>query len=211
MFGLSDLLLVARLLTRFLFLPAVLLFSTAVIGHGQSLLWAKRAGGLGVDGAFIAVDGAGNSYITGGFALGLVNGTATFGPGETNQTVLTSDGNNDIRDGVRVARDSFADVANYLIDLSTGTGVAVLENTGVNLGEDSGSTIFTLPNSSTNNNGDFAYRCNSGSTIGGRLGTLSGSLGGPTTAAWTIWCRNFAKPKFAFRESSLVFAIGGSS
>ena len=51
-----------------------------------ALVWAKRAGGTGVDrGSGIAVDGSGNSYVTGRF-----QGTATFGPGEANETTLTS-------------------------------------------------------------------------------------------------------------------------
>ena len=55
--------------------------------HGL-LLWAKRAGGTNVDeGHGIAVDGAGNSYVTGDFS-----GSATFGPGEANETTLTSTG-----------------------------------------------------------------------------------------------------------------------
>jgi uncharacterized protein (TIGR03437 family) len=56
------------------------------------LLWAKRAGGTGVDlGSGLAVDTAGNSYVTGGFGR-----AATFGPGETNETALTSAGDPDI-------------------------------------------------------------------------------------------------------------------
>ena len=56
------------------------------------LLWAKRAGGEGFDlGVGIAVDGAGNSYVTGQFGS-----AATFGPGETNETTLTSAGGDDI-------------------------------------------------------------------------------------------------------------------
>ncbi len=57
-----------------------------------TLLWAKRAGGTGYDsGRGIAVDGDGNSYVTGNF-----EGSATFGPGEANETTLTSAGSNDI-------------------------------------------------------------------------------------------------------------------
>jgi hypothetical protein len=50
------------------------------------LTWAKRAGGTGDDETLaIEIDAAGNSYITGYF-----EGSATFGFGEANQTVLTS-------------------------------------------------------------------------------------------------------------------------
>jgi hypothetical protein len=52
-----------------------------------TLVWARRAGGSDADGGTNAIDGTGNSYVTGNFA-----GTATFGPGEPNETMLTSDG-----------------------------------------------------------------------------------------------------------------------
>ncbi len=49
------------------------------------LVWAKKAGGVNNDSSIkIAVDKWGNSYVTGVF-----NGTATFGGGEANKTVLT--------------------------------------------------------------------------------------------------------------------------
>ena len=56
-------------------------------GHlaAQDLDWATRAGGTDFEqGQAIATDGAGNSYVTGHFS-----GTATFGAGEANETVLT--------------------------------------------------------------------------------------------------------------------------
>ncbi|MDH3445826.1 MAG: SBBP repeat-containing protein, partial [Deltaproteobacteria bacterium] len=57
-----------------------------------NLLWAKKDGGMGSDrGAGIAVDGLGNSYVTGVF-----NGTAIFGPGEANEVSLASNGSEDI-------------------------------------------------------------------------------------------------------------------
>jgi len=49
------------------------------------LVWAKQSHSNGVEGNSIAVDAAGNSYVTGRFQF-----TATFGPGETNETILTS-------------------------------------------------------------------------------------------------------------------------
>lgn len=55
-----------------------------------SLLWATQAGGTASDSAVgIAVDMFGNSYVTGFFGSGIGKATATFGPGESNQTVLT--------------------------------------------------------------------------------------------------------------------------
>ncbi|MGH8564957.1 MAG: SBBP repeat-containing protein, partial [Gammaproteobacteria bacterium] len=57
-----------------------------------ALVWAKQAGGTSFDeGRGIAVDGSGNSYVT-----GIFRGTATFGPGEANETMLTSAGGSDV-------------------------------------------------------------------------------------------------------------------
>src|SRR5919106_333114 len=59
------------------------------IGSGaqsQELLWATQAGGPGEDAGFgIATTARGDSVVTGNFA-----GTATFGAGEPNQTILTT-------------------------------------------------------------------------------------------------------------------------
>ena len=114
---------------------------------------------------------AGPNTIQGNGAGGIIvsNGSSARAIGNT---IQSNTGN-----GVLVTRDSFADIANNLIDLNTGNGITVTENSGVNLGEDTGNTIFELPNSSVSNNGGFGYRCNSGSYIDGRLGTLSGNLG----------------------------------
>jgi Beta-propeller repeat len=69
--------------------PGILLLSVifAAPAWGQSLNWASQAGGVGgvTQGFGIAADSAGNSYVTGFF-----RGIVTFGPGETNEAVLTS-------------------------------------------------------------------------------------------------------------------------
>lgn len=70
------------------FLGLVLWLVSVSSGQAQSLEWAKQAGGADSDGgADIAVDSSGNSYVTGSF-----NGTATFGPGEANETTLATFG-----------------------------------------------------------------------------------------------------------------------
>jgi hypothetical protein len=57
-----------------------------------TLLWATSAGGARIDlGLGIATDPRGNGYVTGRFS-----GTATFGVGEANETVLTSTGSEDV-------------------------------------------------------------------------------------------------------------------
>ena len=68
------------------------LLALCPVAQSQDLLWAKRAGGLGfAEGRGMAVDVAGNSYVT-----GLFNGSAIFGPGEANETMLTSAGGSTI-------------------------------------------------------------------------------------------------------------------
>ncbi|MEI2724349.1 MAG: SBBP repeat-containing protein [Verrucomicrobiota bacterium] len=69
-------------------LVTLLFFSLGFSAHAQNgtLAWAKRAGSNGIDdGNGVAVDTNGNVYVTGYF-----KSTATFGTGETNQTMLTA-------------------------------------------------------------------------------------------------------------------------
>ena len=81
------------------------------------------------------------------------------------------------QEGVVVERDSSADVANNAIDGNQSDGIKVEKNSLVMLGEDSGTTIYDLSNSTSVNNTGFGISCDDGSAAGGRLGTLTGNGG----------------------------------
>ena len=61
-----------------------------------NLIWAKRAGGSGGDVGYGITTLSDNSTVVTGYFGYLYGGSATFGPGETNETVLTSSGRYDI-------------------------------------------------------------------------------------------------------------------
>jgi parallel beta-helix repeat protein len=85
--------------------------------------------------------------------------------------------------GVLVHRVSHGDVSSNTIDSNAGDGVFVFRNSGVNLGEDTGSGIFDLPNTTKVNNGGFGIRCAINSYGDGRIGTLNGASGAVSFAA----------------------------
>lgn len=83
-------------------------------------------------------------------------------------------------DGIRVQQVSHAEISDNDIRSNGGAGIAVGQNSGVNLGNDTGTGIFDLPNDSTANNSGFGVRCFINSYVDGRLGTLNGNSG-PTS------------------------------
>jgi parallel beta-helix repeat protein len=85
--------------------------------------------------------------------------------------------NNNSGDGVQVLRDSHADIASNAISGNGSDGIEVLENSTVQLGEDSGTSIYESPNTSTFTNTGFGIRCTTGGSADGRQGTLSGAGG----------------------------------
>ena len=77
-------------------------------------------------------------------------------------------------DGIRIAKVSQADISDNTINGNGRYGILVTQNSGVNLGRDTGTKILDLPNSSTVGNGDKGLSCSIGGYADGRLGTLKG-------------------------------------
>jgi aldose sugar dehydrogenase len=80
-------------------------------------------------------------------------------------------------DGVRVTGSSQSDIASNTIDSNIGDGVFVGQDSVVNLGEDTGTSIFELPNTTNTNNAGFGVGCADGGMADGRLGSLNGDSG----------------------------------
>lgn len=154
----------------------------------------------GNGGAGIAVNENSSARI--GFQSGV---TGTFASGNTidtngNRGILVARSStariaeNTIRDntgdGIAVVRVSQADIGkndisgnqNYL-NGNPGNGVFVGQNSGVNLGNDSGSNPEDQPNTTTALNAGHGISCSMNSYVDGRQGTLSGVAGNTTFAA----------------------------
>ena len=86
---------------------------------------------------------------------------------------------NNTLDGVRVVRASHADIANNTIDDNKENGILVSMNSGVNLGNDSGETIYDLVNTTTvgQKNLKYGIKCATGGYVDGRKGSLKGVKG----------------------------------
>jgi nitrous oxidase accessory protein NosD len=83
---------------------------------------------------------------------------------------------NNSNDGIRVAKVSQADISGNVIEGNGRNGILVTQNSGVNLGRDTGEGIFDLPNSTIVPNGAYGLQCEIGGYADGRLGTLNGGV-----------------------------------
>lgn len=91
---------------------------------------------------------------------------------------------NNAREGIRIQRDSQADISSNSINGNASGGITVESNSGVNLGNDTGTGIFDLPNTTTvNNTNGFGIRCFINSYADGRLGSLNGTSGATSFSA----------------------------
>jgi parallel beta-helix repeat protein len=82
-------------------------------------------------------------------------------------------------DGIAVLRASQADISSNTVDGNGRDGIFLNLNSVVNLGADTGATIFDLPNDTTagSENVNFGIRCATGGAADGRQGTLNGAAG----------------------------------
>ena len=103
--------------------------------------------------------------------------------GSSNARIVGNTISSNTDHGVLVNRVSHGDVSSNTIDSNGGDGVFVIRNSGVNLGEDTGSGIFDSPNTTNVNNGGFGIRCVINSYGDGRRGTLNGASGAVSFAA----------------------------
>jgi parallel beta-helix repeat protein len=103
--------------------------------------------------------------------------------GTSNARIVGNTISGNTENGVLVNRVSHGDVSSNTIDGNGGDGVFVFRNSGVNLGEDTGSGIFDSPNTTNVNNGGFGIRCAINSYGDGRIGSLNGASGPVSFAA----------------------------
>jgi hypothetical protein len=90
---------------------------------------------------------------------------------------------NNTGDGVGVFRLSQADLSSNVIEGNTGNGVNVSQNSGVNLGRDTGDGIFDAVNTTgaASPNQGNGLSCSTGGYLDGRLGSLNGTAGAIVT------------------------------
>jgi parallel beta-helix repeat protein len=93
--------------------------------------------------------------------------------------IFTNTIQNNASHGVSVDRNAQAEIAANTITANLGDGIRGMRNAGVDLGTDAtGATPQFEDDTNTGINGGYGVRCTIGGFMDGRLGTLSGTLGG---------------------------------
>ena len=80
-------------------------------------------------------------------------------------------------DGIIFGRSTQGDVSSNTIDGNGGDGIKLSDGAAVQLGEDSGTSIYQTPNATTVNNGGAGVSCGEGGLADGRQGSLTGMSG----------------------------------
>jgi parallel beta-helix repeat protein len=91
--------------------------------------------------------------------------------------ILSNNISNNTGNGVLVSRGSHADISSNTIDSNDRHGITVVDTSMVRLGEDSGTAVDEMPNTTVTNNAQFGITCGLNSGVRGRLGTLNGASG----------------------------------
>ena len=105
------------------------------------------------------------------------NGVGVMVINDSSARVVGNTISGNANEGLVILRSSSADVASNQISSNGSDAILVGENSVAQLGEDSGASIFELPNSTSANNGGFGVACSDGGIVDGRLGTLMGING----------------------------------
>lgn len=89
---------------------------------------------------------------------------------------------NNTGDGVVVLKLSQADIAYNTINQNGGNGINVIDNSGIQLGEDNPVNFYQQPNMTTQNNTGFGINCWLGAYVRGHLGSVNqiNGFGGQT-------------------------------
>lgn len=113
-------------------------------------------------------------------APNLIQGNGSHGIAVSRASVVRINGNT-IRsnrgNGIFVDTLSHVDTAANTIEDNSQNGIQVTQNSGVNLGRDTGSGLENSPNSTGRPNGQYGIDCSLGAYADGRLGSLTGARG----------------------------------
>ena len=108
------------------------------------------------------------------------NGLGIIVSNSSSARIIGNDISSNSGDGIDILRDSEADIASNTINGNGGDGIEASENSFVQLGEDTGSSIYQMPNTTTVTNTGFGIKCTTGGVADGRQGTLTGAGGART-------------------------------
>jgi parallel beta-helix repeat protein len=114
---------------------------------------------------------ASSNVITGNRAQGVVVARGSYA------RIVGNDISYNGANGVNVRESSSAQISDNTLNGNGQNGILVAQGSGVLLGADTGNTIFTRPNKTTENNAAYGIRCQVGANADGRLGTLNGVSG----------------------------------
>ena len=84
---------------------------------------------------------------------------------------------NNSGDGIFLTRSAQSDISSNTISGNGGDGINFSDGSVIQLGEDSGTSIYESPNTTGSANTGFGIKCTDGGVASGRIGTVTGSGG----------------------------------